>query len=622
MKRIQNPRLLLVMTLCFAGHAAAQVDLSGEWAARLHEDQVYRGPGPEFGEYEGFPLSEAARLKAESWDSSVYTLPERQCIPFAADHGLTIGNMRVWKEVDRASQQVVSWNEHHEWQAQQRTIWMDGRPHPPAYAPHSWQGFSTGQWVGNALKVSTTHLKMAQVDRNGLPRSDLATMSEHYMRHDDVLTIIQVVNDPVYLTEPFIRSRNFAWNPNQRMGGYSCRPAVEIPGRPKGYVPHYLPGSNPYLNTATELHGVPPLATRGGADTMYPDFMAVLKAQGTRAAALRVVQPYRSSGRNASGASDASAQLENPYATPKRNYNGASVSVLRVRDNLFMLQQDGGINVTMQVGDDSILVVDTGFEQASDALLAAVRSISSKPIRYVVNTAFTADRVGGNTRISQAGSTIGGNNATGIAAMGDATSRAGIIAHEEVLAKMGAPTGARSSAPASAWPSETYNTEWDEIFNGEAVQIFSVPAAYATGDSVVLFRQSDVISAGNVYSTLNYPVIDLENGGTIDGVVDALNRIVDLAVPANKQEGGTQVIPGRGRLTDEADVVEYRDMVTIIRDRLREMRRQRMSLAEVLAARPTADYDPRYSTDYWPAAQFVEAAYRSLANDSNLTSAR
>ncbi|MBI4263305.1 MAG: hypothetical protein HY657_02920 [Acidobacteria bacterium] len=258
--------------------ASAQVDLAGEWANRLHEDQAYRGPGPEVGEYQGFPINEAARAKAESWDASVYTLPERQCIPFAADHGLTISSVRITREVDPVSQEIIAWRVHHEWQAQTRTIWMDGRPHPPEWAPHTWQGFSTGEWVGSLLKVTTTHLKMAFIDRNGVPRSDRATLTEYFARHGDYLTIIQIIEDPVYLTEAFVRDRTLVYNPGGRMGGYSCRPAVEIVTREPGHVPHYLPGTNPFLDAATEKWGVPPAATRGGAETMYPEFARRLRA--------------------------------------------------------------------------------------------------------------------------------------------------------------------------------------------------------------------------------------------------------------------------------------------------------------------------------------------------------
>jgi hypothetical protein len=259
-----------------ARSAAAQIDLSGEWANRIHEDRQWRGPGQEVGEFEGLPINAEARMKAESWDASVYTIPERQCIPFAADMGYTIGNMRIWKEKDPVSQELIAWHQHNEWQAQDRTIWMDGRPHPPDWAPHTWQGFSTGEWKGNALVVTTTHLKMAYLERNGVPRSDQATLVEHYFRHGDVLTIVQAVSDPVYLTEPFIRTRNFVVTLEQDLNAYPCRPTVEIE-RAKHSVPHHLPGTNTALDAAAVRFGVPKIALPGGAETMYPEFMRKLK---------------------------------------------------------------------------------------------------------------------------------------------------------------------------------------------------------------------------------------------------------------------------------------------------------------------------------------------------------
>ena len=256
--------------------ASAQIDLSGQWGNRVQEDQPWRGPGQEIGEFEGLPINAEARMKAESWTASVYTIPERQCIPFAADMGYTIGNMRIWEEKDATSQEVIAWHQHNEWQAQERTIWMDGRPHPPDWAPHTWQGFSTGAWEGDTLVVTTTHLKMAYLERNGVPRSDKATLVEHYMRHGNYLTIMQTVYDPVYMTEPFVRTRNFVWAPNQELNAYPCRPTVEI-ARPKHEVPHFLPGTNPDLDAAAVRFKVPKIALPGGAETMYPEFQLKLK---------------------------------------------------------------------------------------------------------------------------------------------------------------------------------------------------------------------------------------------------------------------------------------------------------------------------------------------------------
>ena len=274
-----------------------------------------------------------------------------------------------------------------------------------------------------------------------------------------------------------------------------------------------------------------------------------------------------------------------------------------------------GGNTTVQVGPDGILVVDTKLAAGGDALLAALRKISSAPIRYVVNTHHHGDHVGGNALIAAAGSTVAGGNVSGT--IGDASKGAAVIAQENVLARM----VASMPQPAfAAWPTDTFiDGHKDLYFNGEAVQILYQPKAHTDSDSMVFFRKSDVIATGDVFTTTGYPVLLAGDGGSIQGVIDALNRIIDLTVPAEKQEGGTMVIPGHGRLADEADVVEYRDMVTIIRDRVKSMVAMRMTLQQVQAAQPTRDYDARYgaTTGFWTTAQFVEAIYRNLMEEKN-----
>lgn len=188
-----------------------------------------------------------------------------------------------------------------------------------------------------------------------------------------------------------------------------------------------------------------------------------------------------------------------------------------------------------------------------------------------------------------------------------------IVAHENVLNRMSAPTGERAPAPQRAWPVATYFGEGRELFfNGEAVQVFHQPRAHTDGDSIAYFRYSDVVSTGDIFVTTSYPVIDVKAGGTINGVIEGLNRIIDITIPKEKQEGGTYVVSGHGRVTDEADVVYYRNMVTIIRDRIRDMINKGMTLEQFKAARPTAGYDRRWATPSWTADQFVEAAYRTL----------
>jgi cyclase len=246
-------------------------------------------------------------------------------------------------------------------------------------------------------------------------------------------------------------------------------------------------------------------------------------------------------------------------------------------------------------------------------LLDAIRQISDKPIRYVVNTHWHADHVGSNELIAKSGSTIAGGNVSG--AISDAGEGATVIAHENVLTRM---SSQDPPPPFQAWPTDTlFVPQKDLFFNGEAVQVLHQPAAHTDGDSMVFFRRSDVISTGDVFTTTAYPVIQPADGGGIDGVIAALNRIIELTVPQEKQEGGTLVIPGHGRLCDEADVVEYRDMVTIIRDRIKSMVDMGMTLRQVQAAKPTADYDGRYgaTSGFWTTEQFVAAAYESLKNE-------
>jgi hypothetical protein len=251
-------------------------DLSGEYAPRFHEDFPERIPGPEIGDYLGIPISEAARLHGDSWDASILTLPEHQCKPHPADYSPRgPANLRIWKELDTASQELVAFHTHISWQAPERTIWMDGRPHPPEYAAHTWQGFSTGQFEGDMLVVTTTHLKLGWIRRNGLPRADNAVLTEYFYRHEDVLTLMSVIEDPVYLTEPFVRTTDWQFDPRQQIAPYPCDAVVEI-DRPAGMVPHHLPGANPFLPEFASKFGIPFEATRGGAETMYPEYQLKL----------------------------------------------------------------------------------------------------------------------------------------------------------------------------------------------------------------------------------------------------------------------------------------------------------------------------------------------------------
>jgi glyoxylase-like metal-dependent hydrolase (beta-lactamase superfamily II) len=591
--------LVLMATTLAAGPVYADIDLSGEWSNRYSEDSAHRGAGPEVGDYTGLPINEAARQKAESWDASVLSLKERQCIPHVVVYALRgPSNFRMWKDTDPATGRVVAYHIYGSY-GRPRTIWLDGRPHPPVYAPHTWTGFSTGQWEGDTLKVTTTHIKMGWVQRNGVPTSDEATLTEYFIRHGDMLSILSIVDDPIYLSEPLIRSTEYVLNLTQQISSFGvCGPAQiadELIGHPKGYVPHHLPGENNQLREFTSAHGVQPVPALGGAETTYPEYMATLR-EGAAARA-------PTSGADVSGTS-------RDRAARRQQYEDGDVHVLPVQGSVYMLVGAGG-NIAVQIGDEGVLLVDTGSGAVNDKVLAAIRRLSDKPIRYILNTDADADHVGGNEALAKAGSRIG--TVMVIAAL--AGQGASIIAHEKVLNAMSAPTGKQAPTPAGAWPTDTYFTDSKAVyFNDEAIQLFHQPSAHTDGDSVVFFRRSDVVSTGDVFDLTGYPFIDAQKGGTFSGVLDALNRLVDLTIPKDWQEGGTMVIPGHGRLADQADLVEYRDMLTIIRDRIQAMIKKGMTLEQVKAARPTLDYDGRYGsrTGAWTTDTFIEAAYRDL----------
>ena len=271
----------LLLVVLGAPGAFAQADFTGTWGARYQEDFPERIPGPELGDYLGLPINAAARQFADSWDPSRITLPEEQCrvhvSPYIYRGPL---NLRIWEERDPATQELVAIKHTISTYDQTRTIYMDGRPHPPDIAAHTWMGFSTGQWEGDMLTVSTSHIKQGWIRRNGLPMSDKATLTEHFVRNGDVLTRISVTRDPVYLTEPLVKSEDFVLAtrslPAQNFL-YECHPVVEVANRPKGDVPAYQLGENAFLKEFRDKFHLPERAVRGGAETMYPEFADRLK---------------------------------------------------------------------------------------------------------------------------------------------------------------------------------------------------------------------------------------------------------------------------------------------------------------------------------------------------------
>jgi cyclase len=584
--------LVLVAT---AASAFAQIDLGGEWAATFMEDLPHRG-GVQLGDYTGLPLNESGWRKAQSWDESARSTFERQCIPHVVTYAMRgPANIRFQKMIDPVSGELTAYSLLGSY-GRPRTIWMDGREHPSALAPHTWAGFSTGHWERNMLVVETTHIKTGWLLRNGAPTSDLATMTEFYTRYGNYLMLASFVNDPVYLDEPLIRTSNFVLSLTTNADAWgNCGPAQiidELGGRPPGWVPHYLPGQTPHVEEFLKKSGVPAEGARGGAATIYPEYMVKLQKNELDNRVFPPIAPGKSFPR---------------VVSPQTTEAEGEIQVLAVQGNVYFLS-GGGANIAVQVGDDGVMVVDTGNGKYTDQVIAAIRKLSSKPIRFIVDTNANPDHMGGNERLAAAGRAAGGGRASDSGGPG-----AMVFAHQAVLAQVSAPTGQKAVLPVGAWPTESY-PEWKELFlNNEAVQIFHVPAAHSDGDSLLFFRRSDVVVTGDIFSTISYPVIG--KGGSINGVIAGLNRIIEITIPKDWQEGGTMVIPGHGRICDEADVVEYRDMVTIIRDRVQAMVKQGMTLDQVKAARPTLEYDSRYGSDNgpWTTSMFIEAVYRNLS---------
>jgi hypothetical protein len=237
----------------------------------LDEDWPDRLFGPELGDYTGIPLNAAGRARAEAWDASLITLPEYQCRVHPSDYAPSFADIRIWEEIDKDTQNLVAIHLHHFAWGTERTIWMDGRPHPPDYALHTSMGFSTGKWDGDILTVTTTHLKEGWIRRNGVPRSDRAVLTEHFIRHGDAMTWVTVIKDPVYLTETMIRSRDYIFNAATQIAPYPCESVEEIV-RPKNLIPHHLPGTNTFLKEYQENHGIGAEGALGGAVTLYPEY--------------------------------------------------------------------------------------------------------------------------------------------------------------------------------------------------------------------------------------------------------------------------------------------------------------------------------------------------------------
>ena len=610
------------------GRSQAPADISGEWVLEVSEDQGQLGglqPAPD--DYMGVPFNDAGRMRSDTTAESIWGMSYYQCRPHSAPHQWRgLGGARILSELDPLDRSVRAYHVQF-WRSLDRPIYMDGRPHPPAWAPHTWTGFSTGEWVGNTLVVETTHLKDGFLRRGGPQTSDMLTMTEYLTRHDDILTIVQVTDDPLYMDEPFVQSQIYHYDPTTRVNMETCNAATfaESGGTNPHFVPHHLPGRELFIDEWLPAENwIPFEAVRGGVNTIYPEYRTTLDGS-VSAADLRV--PSSPTALSA----DERIQRQSP--------EDGQIHVLPVQGNIFMVKVDGH-NLTASVGADGIMMVNTGPADMTDQILETITELvnqtvaprtnncfgmncpgtpsgwtspytnaiisspaPARPLRYIMNTSAAPHNVGGNAALAAAGD---GRDGT-----------AAIIAHENTLITMSGPTDDAWSTEPEAWPTETFYSDIHKMtayFNGEAVLAYSAPAATTDGDSVVYFRHSEVISAGDLYSTVGYPKIDLDRGGSVQGVIGGLNRILDLAVAEYRSQGGTWIIPWRGRLSDTADVAYYRNMVQIVSDRIQALIDEGMSLDGVQAAHPTMDFDPRYGSETgdWTTEMFVESVYRSL----------
>ena len=296
--------------------------------------------------------------------------------------------------------------------------------------------------------------------------------------------------------------------------------------------------------------------------------------------------------------------------------------VVQLRPNFYVIGGAGG-NIVVQVGPDGVILVDSGTREAAGRVLAAVRQITPLPIRYIINTSMDADHVGGNETLSKAGlSILPGAVAAGGGLSDDLVSnsgRASVLAHENVLTRMTAATGTQA-LPFAMWPTKTFAYRMYSMYlNGEGIQVIHQPAAHTDGDTIVFFRRGDVIATGDIIDTTRWPVIDTRRGGTVQGELDALNRLMDLSIlnlPLNWHPDRTLLVPGHGHVYDKFDLLEYRDAVTVVRDRVQDLIDDGKTLAQVKAANPTLGYRSQYGADKgdWTTDMFVEVIYNELAS--------
>src|SRR5687768_13111470 len=302
------------------------------------------------------------------------------------------------------------------------------------------------------------------------------------------------------------------------------------------------------------------------------------------------------------------------------------LDVVQLRSNFYVIGGAGG-NIVVQTGPDGVILVDSGSTAMADEVLATIRRLTPLPIRYIINTSMDLDHVGGNDKLARAGlSILPGAVAAGAGLNDDLVSnsgRASVLAHENVQTRMTAATGPQA-VPTALWPTKTFAYRMYSMYlNGEGIQVIHMPAAHTDGDTIVFFRRGDVIATGDIVDTTRWPFIDTKRGGTVQGELDALNRLMDLSIhnlPLQWHPDRTFLVPGHGFVYDKLDLLEYRDAVTVVRDRVLDLIDQGRSLAQVKAANPTLGYRSQYGTDSgpWTTDMFVEVIYNELAAKAKL----
>jgi len=269
-----------------AGPGGVRVDMSGDWTSNLHEDQPHRQPGPELGDYTGLPLNEAGRQKAEAWAATILSQPERQAQAEPAQYAMRgPGSLRILKILNPVTQTQIAYTVAGGYGRADRIIWLDGRNHPSDYSEHTWDGYSTGEWDQNGqFVVTTTHMKMGIINRNGTATSPYLKMTEHFVRHGLYLTLFWSVDDPIYLEEPMVRSNNLTWDPGGNMAfGIFLEPVDELADKPLGWVPFFALGT--HQTEFADKNNIPFKATQGGKDSVYPEYIDKIKQYAAEEAA-------------------------------------------------------------------------------------------------------------------------------------------------------------------------------------------------------------------------------------------------------------------------------------------------------------------------------------------------